>query len=126
MEKEIKIYIKKALKILPPTLRHEAIIVETIKCVLFQWVKEKGLIPIPHYKPPHRSEEPLALVALDQRGEIIYAFAIAPLISLGAIKTLRLIEAKNKYFLTFSPFKKKVEESKFFSIPEVFHLHLED
>jgi len=126
MTKEIKLYAKKALKALPKFLRHDTIVAETIKCVLFQWVWENKLIPVPNYKPPHRSEEPLALVALNNKGEIIYGFAIAPVITLRGIKALKAIEAKAKYFITFSSLKKKVEESRFFLDPEVIHLHIEN
>ena len=126
MTKEIELYAKKALKALPKFLRHDTIVAETIKCVLFQWVWENKLIPVPNYKPPHRSEEPLALVALNNKGEIIYGFAIAPVITLRGIKTLKAIEAKAKYFITFSSLKKKVEESRFFLDPEVIHLHIEN
>ena len=126
MTKEIELYAKKALKALPKFLRHDTIVAETIKCVLFQWVWENKLIPIPNYKPPHRSEEPLALVALNNKGEIIYGFAIAPVITLRGIKALKAIEAKAKYFITFSSLKKKVEESRFFLDPEVIHLHIEN
>ncbi|MCD6214693.1 MAG: hypothetical protein J7J46_06925 [Candidatus Desulfofervidus sp.] len=126
MTKEIELYAKKALKALPKFLRHDTIVAETIKCVLFQWVWENKLIPVPNYKPPHRSEEPLALVALNNKGEIIYGFAIAPVITLRGIKALKAIEAKAKYFITFSSLKKKVEESRFFLDPEVIHLHIEN
>ncbi len=126
MTKEIEIYIKKALKALPKFLRHDAIVAETIKCALFQWVWENKLIPVPNYKPPHRSEEPLALVALNNKGEIVYGFAVAPVVTLSGVKTLKAIEAKTKYFITFSSLKKKVEESKFFLDAEVIHLHIEN
>ncbi|CAD7779776.1 hypothetical protein DMNBHIDG_02180 [Candidatus Methanoperedenaceae archaeon GB37] len=107
MIKEIEIYIKKALKALPKFLRHDAIVAETIKCALFQWVWENKLIPVPNYKPPHRSEEPLALVALNNKGEIVYGFAVAPVVTLSGVKTLKAIEAKTKYFHHFFVSKEK-------------------
>ncbi|MDL1957148.1 MAG: hypothetical protein LWW95_08920 [Candidatus Desulfofervidus auxilii] len=124
MEKELESYLKKALKTLPASLRYENIIADTIKCALFQWIREKKLIPIPHYRPPKSQEEPLSIVAFDESGKIIYAFAIAPVITLKAIKTFKIIEAEKKFFFTFSPIKKKVEESKFFLTPDIIHLHL--
>jgi hypothetical protein len=124
MTKEIELYVKKALKALPKFLRHDTIVAETIRCALFQWVWENKLIPVPNYKPPHRSEEPLALVALNKTGAIVYGFAVAPVVTLGAMKTFKVIDAKAKYFITFSSLKKKIEESKFFLDPEVIHLHV--
>ncbi|MCD6320242.1 MAG: hypothetical protein J7M03_06120 [Candidatus Desulfofervidaceae bacterium] len=124
MKKEIEITVKRALKKIPAGLRHEITLAETIKCVLFQWIREQELIPVPHYRPPRRQEEPLPLVAFKRGGEIVYAFAIAPVVTLGAMKTLKAIEVKEKYFITFSSFKKKVEESKFFLTPDVVHIHL--
>jgi len=124
MKKEIETMVKKALKKIPTGLRHEITLAETIKCVLFQWIRKQGLIPIPHYRPPKRQEEPLPLVAFDHEGKIAYAFAIGPVISLSAVKTFKVIEAKEKYFLTFSSLTKKVEESKFFLTPDIIHIHL--
>lgn len=124
MKKEIEITIRKALKKIPTGLRHEVTLAETIKCVLFQWIREQGLIPVPHYRPPRRQEEPLPLVAFNQEGEIVYAFAIAPVVTLSAMKTFKAIEAKKRYFCTFSSSTKKVEESKFFLTPDVVHIHL--
>jgi len=105
-------------------LKHEIMVAEAIKCALFQWIRKEGLMPIPHYKPPKRQEDPLPLVAFDDTGKIVYAFAIAPIITLKAIKTFKVIKAEKKIFLTFSPLKQKLEESKFFLSPDVFHLHL--
>jgi len=81
MIKEIEIYIKKALKALPKFLRHDAIVAETIKCALFQWVWENKLIPVPNYKPPHRSEEPLALVALNGSSGLPNSYSIGKCVS---------------------------------------------
>ena len=64
------------------------------------------------------------MVALDQEGNVIYAFAIAPVITLGAMKTFKIVEAKEKYFITYSQMRKRVEESRFFLTPDVVHLHV--
>ncbi len=124
MEKSIKRHIQAILKDLPSGFRSERTIEETIKCALFDWIKSQGLLPVPSYRPPRRQEEPLALVALDQERNILYAFAVAPVITLGAMKTFKIVEAKEKYFITYSQMAKKVEESRFFLTPDVIHLHV--
>jgi len=65
-------------------------------------------------------------IRLNNKGEIVYGFAVAPVVTLSGVKTLKAIEAKTKYFITFSSLKKKVEESKFFLDAEVIHLHIEN
>jgi hypothetical protein len=124
MKEEIKRHIQRVLKDLPAGFRSERAIGETIKCALFAWIREQGLIPVPSYRPPRRQEEPLPLVALDQERNVIYAFAIAPVITLGAMKTFKIVDAKEKYFITYSQMRKKVEESRFFLTPDVVHLHV--
>jgi len=124
VKENIKVHIKKALTKLPPNLRHEVIIKETIKCTLFNFLMQNGLIPVPCYRPPRRPEEPIALIGLDRENEIVCAIAIDPVITLSGIRTLKVINAKEKYFITFSSFKKKVEESVFFLEPGVVHIYV--
>ena len=126
MKETIKIHIKKALTNLPPNLRQEAIIKEAIKCTLFNLLMQNGLIPIPSYKPPKRPEGPISLIGLNKENHIVCAIAIAPVITLSDMKTLKAIDAKEKYFITFSSFKKKVEESAFFLEPGVVHIYVHE
>ena len=126
LKEAIKAHIKKALAKLPKNLRQEVIVRETIKCALFNLIIQNGFTPIPSYKPPRRPEEPIALIGLNKENEIVCAIAIAPVITLSGVKTLKVIDAGEKYFVTFSPFKKKVEESAFFLEPGVVHIHVHE
>lgn len=111
---------------MPPNLRQEAIIREAIKCTLFNLLMQNGLIPIPSYKPPKRPEEPISLIGINKEKHIVCAIAIAPVVTLSGMKTLKAIDAKEKYFITFSSFKKKVEESAFFLEPGVVHIYVHE
>jgi len=111
---------------LPKQFGGNRVINDTIKCFLYQFCKKKGLIPVPSFSHPRYQGTALDLIALDDSLAVVYAFAIDQTITLQGVKSLKFFETSEKFFVTFSKIKKKVDESTFFLSSGINHLYLYD
>ena len=124
MKEEIKSIIREAVEAIPKAHRADAVVKETIRCVLFGVLKEKGLQPIPAFRNPRYQEGPADMVGLAEDHSIAVAFCCHPTIELTDIKSLERVGGEKKYVISFSPNQKKVEMSTFFLKPGIEHIYI--
>ena len=125
LKSRLKEDLERELALIPKTFRQAPVIHQTIKCFLYNMVKEAELWPVPDFKPPRLYEGFIDLVCVDPDGTVKCAFAIGPVVDLKDIKSLEALEVDEKWLITFSHLDKKVQESTFFLKPGIQHLHLE-
>ncbi len=112
---------------IPQTMRQDAAIRQVLVCLLYQAVKEMGLIPLPGWKPPRSTRESIDLVGVDDSGElpeVKIAFAVDPLVELPKVKSLEWVDCEDKVVVSFSQRQDKVEQSAFFLTKAHTHLNL--
>ena len=124
MLEEIKKRILADLEPIPSGYRNDSVTKEIIRCVLYNYIKEQGLIPVPEYRVPRYPEGPVDIAALDKNNEICMAIGSAPTVELKLVKSMDRIDAQRKIIITFSAYEKKVKESAFFLNKTIEHLHL--
>jgi hypothetical protein len=124
MVEEIKKRILADLKALPGQYRRDAVIKELIRCVLYAYLKEIGLVPVPEFRYPGFPEGPVDLAGLDETSSVKLAFSSGPTVELNQVKSMERIEAERKIIITFSTQEKKVRESMFFLKKGIDHLYL--
>jgi len=124
VKEEIKKRILDALDKIPEGYLSDLVIRETIRCVLFGWLKEQGLIPVPAFRNPRYPEGPADIVGIKPGPVIEMAFRSSPAIELEDVKSLDRVPAEKKFVITFSKLQKKVEMSTFYLKPGVEHIHV--
>ena len=124
MFEEIKKLIISDLDAVPAAWKNHQVTKELIRCVLYGYSKQLGLIPIPEYRVPRYPEGPVDLVVLDEKNIIKYVFVSAPTVELNHVKSMDRIDAERKIIITFSENEKKVTESMFFLNKGIEHLNL--
>ena len=112
------------LEAIPGGFRSDGVIKELIRCVLYGYMKEQGLIPVPEFRTPRYPEGPVDLAAVNRSFDIIFAFCSGPTVELAHVKSMERIAAERKIIITFSPHEKKVRESAFFLKKDIEHLYL--
>ncbi len=112
------------LDAVPSGFRSDSVVRELIRCVLYGFMKEQGLIPVPDYRVPRYPEGPVDLAAMNSKYEIIFAFLSGPTVELAHVKSMDRVEAERKVIITFSHYEKKVKESSFFLKKDIEHLYL--
>jgi len=124
MLQEIKKRILADLKVIPGAYKRDTVIKELIRCVLYAYFKEIGLVPVPEFRYPSFPEGPVDLVGMDQTNFVKLAFSSGPTVDLSQVKSMERIEAEQKIIITFSTQEKKVRESLFFLKKGIDHLYL--
>ncbi len=124
MKEEIKKRILVAIRSIPRGYLRDAVVKETIRCVLHGWLRERGLQPLPVFRNPRFPEGPVDIVGFKEDRTIEVAFCSNPLIELSNIKSLERVTCEKKFVISFSPNKKKVELSTFFLKPGIEHIYI--
>lgn len=125
MKEEIKKVVEEALAKVPQGHVSDLVVKETIRCVLYGFLKERGLLPIPAFRNPRYPEGPVDLIGMKDSHSIEVAFRSNPTIDLADIKSLERVPSEKKFVITFSPNLKKVEMSTFFLKPGIDHIHVQ-
>ena len=128
MKDEIRKRILEAVTAIPAGYQSDPVIKETIRCVLFGFLKEQGLIPVPAFRNPRFPEGPVDIAGV-RMGEsnlptIEMAFCSSPVIELEGVKSLDRVPCERKIIITYSKNTKKVEMTSFYLKPGIEHVHL--
>ena len=124
MKQEIKKRILAAIRSIPKGYLKDAVVKETIRCVLHGWLKEEGLQPVPAFRNPRYPEGPVDIVGVKEDHAVEIAFCSNPTIELANIKSLERVACEKKLVISTSPNKKKVEMSTFFLKPGIEHIYI--
>ncbi len=124
MKQEIKKRILAAIRSIPKGYLKDAVVKETVRCVLHGWLKEEGLQPVPAFRNPRYPEGPVDIVGVKENRAVEIAFCSNPTIELANVKSLERVACEKKLVISFSPNKKKVEMSTFFLKPGIEHIYI--
>lgn len=124
MKKEIKERALAAIRSIPKDHRKDTVVKETIRCVLYEWLRQHGLQPVPGFRNPLYPEGPVDIVGLKDERTVEVAFCSNSTIELQAIKSLERVVCEKKIVISFSPNEKKVEMSTFFLKPGIEHIYI--
>jgi len=126
MKEEIKKRILEALEGIPKGHLSDLVIKETIRCVLYQYLKEQGFQPIPAFRNPRFPEGPVDIVGMRDDQKLELAFCSNPTVELGDVKSLDRVPCEKKIVISFSQLEKKVKMSTFYLKPGIEHIHIYD
>jgi hypothetical protein len=126
MKEEIKKRILEALSGIPEGHLSDLVIKETIRCILYQYLKEQGLRPIPAFRNPRFPEGPVDIVGMRDDQQLEVAFCSNPTVELGDVKSLDRVPCEKKIVISFSQMEKKVKMSTFYLKPGIEHIHIYD
>ena len=118
---------RQEIKDIPQTMLQETVVRQALVCLLYQAVKEMGLIPLAGWKPPRSTREGIDLVGVDASGElprVQIAFVIDPLVELPRLKALEWVDCEDKIVVSFSERTDKIQQSSFFLTKAHTHLSL--
>jgi hypothetical protein len=121
---EIKNKTLKAIKAIPKGYLSDLVVKETIRCVLYGFLKEKGFRPVPAFRNPRFPEGPVDIVGVTDDHAVEIAFCSNPTIELKDIKSLERVACEKKFVITFSQNKDKVKMSAFFLKPGIEHIDI--
>ena len=124
MKEEIRRKILAAIRSIPRGYLKDAVVKETIRCVLYGLLKEKGLQPVPVFRNPRFPEGPVDMVGVKEDHAVEVAFCSNSTIELKDIKSLERVACEKKFVISFSPNKKKVEMSTFFLKSGIEHIYI--
>ncbi|MBW2565430.1 MAG: hypothetical protein JRE24_00825 [Deltaproteobacteria bacterium] len=124
MKQEIKKRILAAIRSIPKGYLKDAVVKETVRCVLYGWLKEEGLQPVPAFRNPRYPEGPVDIVGVKEDHAVEIAFCSNPTIELANIKSLERVACEKKLVISFSPNKEKVKMSTFFLKPGIEHIYV--
>ncbi len=124
MKEAIKKKILEAIKTIPRGYVSDVVIKETIRCVLYDFLKEQGFRPVPAFRNPRFPEGPVDMVGVKEDHAVEWAFCSNPTIELKDIKSLERVACERKFVISFSPNQEKVQMSTFFLKPEIQHINL--
>jgi hypothetical protein len=125
VKEEIQRRIVEAIRGIPKGHLSDEVIKETIRCVLYEFLKGQGLQPIPAFRNPRFPEGPVDIVGVKNAHEISIAFCSNPAIELEDVKKLDRVPCERKFVITFSQNRKKVELSAFYLKPGIEHIHID-
>ncbi len=130
MKDEIRRRILEAVTAIPAGYRSDDVVKETIRCVLFGFMREQGLIPVPAFRNPRYPEGPVDIVGVtvgkDNLPSIKMAFYSSPVIELEGVKSLDRVPCEKKLVITYSKNTKKVEMTTFYLKPGIEHIHIQE
>ena len=124
MKEEIKKRVLEAFGMIPEGHRTDPALKETIRCVLFQFLKEQGLRPVPAFRNPRYPEGPVDIVGMKDDQTLEWAFCSNTTIELQAIKSLDRIVSEKKVVISFSENENKVKMSTFYLKPGIEHINI--
>jgi hypothetical protein len=124
MKEAIKKKILEAIKMIPRGYVSDLVIKETIRCVLYDFLREKGFRPVPAFRNPRFPEGPVDMVGVKDDHAVEWAFCSSPTIELKDIKSLERVACEKKFVISFSPNQEKVQMSTFFLKPGIEHINL--
>jgi len=124
MKDEIRKRVLEAIRAIPEGYLADLVIKETIRCVLYGFLKERGFVPIPSFRNPRYPEGPVDIVGMKEGGELEVAFCSSPMIELHEVKSLERVPCEKKFVISFSRNQKKVKMSTFYLKPEIEHIHI--
>jgi hypothetical protein len=119
--------IREELAAIPPALKQDEVVRQTIIMMLAQAVKQMGLVPVPAWKPPRSTRDRLDLVGVKpgtHPPEIQVAFAVDALVDLPRVKAMDWVDCPDKVFVTFSERLDKIKPTTLFLGPAHTHLNL--
>ncbi len=120
----LKKKVLKEVNRIPKQFRSDRVTKDVIKAVLYQSIKDEGLIPVPSYQHPKFRDSFIDLIAVDEKLSVVYSFAIDSVVTLQGVKGLSFFEDSKKFFVTYSRLEKKVNESKFFLSGDISHVNI--
>jgi hypothetical protein len=123
---EIKKRISEAVGEIPRGFSSDLVVKETIRCILYGFLKEQGFCPIPAFRNPRYTEGPVDIVGIKDDQTVEIAFCSNATIELDDIKRLERVSCEKKFVISFSQNQKKVEMSTFFLTPEIEHIYIYD
>jgi hypothetical protein len=124
MKEEIKKEVLAAIRSIPKGYLKDSVVREAIRCVLYGWLRQKGLNPVPAFRNPRYPEGPVDIVGVKEDHAVEVAFCSNPTVELSNIKSLERVACEKKFVISFSPNKKKVELSTFFLKPGIEHIYI--
>ena len=126
MKEEIKKRILEALSGIPQGHLADPVIKETIRCVLYQYLREQGFQPIPAFRNPRFPEGPVDMVGMKDDQQLAVAFCSNPTVELKDVKSLDRVPSEKKIVISFSQIEKKVKMSTFYLKPGIEHIYIYD
>ena len=126
MKEEIKKRILEALSGIPQGHLADSVIKETIRCVLYQYLREQGFQPIPAFRNPRFPEGPVDMVGMKDDQQLAVAFCSNPTVELKDVKSLDRVPSEKKIVISFSQIEKKVKMSTFYLKPGIEHIYIYD
>jgi hypothetical protein len=124
MKDELKKRILAGIRAIPKDYLNDPVVKETIRCILYDYLKEQGLQPVPAFRDPRYLEGPADIVGVGDNNMVAIAFCSNPTVELTDIKSLERIGCEQKVVISFSPNQKKVEMSTFFLKPGIEHINI--
>ncbi|MDY6836533.1 MAG: hypothetical protein SWH78_01045 [Thermodesulfobacteriota bacterium] len=124
LKEEIQKRALRAIRAIPKGYLSDLVVKETIRCVLYEFLKEKGLRPVPAFRNPRFPEGPVDIVGVKEDHAVEIAFSSNPTIELKDIKSLERVACEKKFVLSFSPNQEKVKMSTFFLKPGIEHIDI--
>jgi hypothetical protein len=124
VKEEIKKRVLEGINLIPKGHLSDQVIKETIRCILYGYLKEQGLQPIPGFRNPRFPEGPVDIVGMKGAHEIAVALCSNPTIELEDIKRLDRVPCEKKFVISFSQNQKKVEMTTFYLKPGIEHISI--
>jgi hypothetical protein len=125
MEKEkIKQRIRDAIREIPRGYLSDMVVKETIRCVLYDFLKDEGYRPVPAFRNPRYPEGPVDMAGVKEDHAVEVAFCSNPTIELKDIKSLERVNCEKKFVITYSRNPEKVKLSAFFLKPDIEHMDI--
>ena len=125
-KEEIRERIAEAIKLIPKKHLSDPVIRETIRCVLYQFLKEQGFQPIPAFRDPRYPEGPADIVGMIDEQILKVGFCSSPTIRLEDVKSLDRIPCEHKFIISFSQDQKKVKMSTFYLKAGIEHINIHE
>lgn len=126
MKEKLRDRILEDMRRIPGGHLTDAVIKESVRCILYAFLKEQGLQPLPAFKNPRFPEGPVDIVGMVDEHTVGIAFCSGPTVELEHVKSLERVIAEKKYVITFSQNREKVKMSTFFLKPGIEHIHIYD
>ena len=124
MKEKVRKRILEAVDMIPKRYLSDAVIRDTIRCVLYGFLKEQGMTPIPSFRNPRFPEGPVDMAGMADDQTVAVAFCSNPTIELDAVKSLERVACERRIVISFSRNEKKVQMSTFFLKPGIEHIYI--
>jgi hypothetical protein len=111
----------------PEAMMQDSVARQVILSVLYDALKQMGLIPVPSWKPPKSTRDRVDLVGVapdSDPPQVTLAISVDPLVELTKVRAMEWVDCDQKVIVTFSQRSDKVKQSTFFLTPALHHLDL--